>query len=84
MYRIILNLCSLNFLSILLYKTNNMNLHECNIHCHTMTPDKMDLLSIEDDPGKWMPFLFNLDICIECTRQSVKYRPTFVLSKLMG
>lgn len=47
-----------------------MNLHECNIHCHTMTPDKMDLLSIEDDQGKWMPFMFDLDIVVAAKQTS--------------
>ena len=47
-----------------------MNLHECNIHCHTMTPDKMDLLSIEEDQGKWMPFMFNLDIVVAAKQTS--------------
>lgn len=45
-------------------------LHKCNIHCHTMTPDKLDLLSIEDDPGKWMPFMFDLDITVACKQTS--------------
>lgn len=40
------------------------HLHDCNIHCHTIHPDKMDLLNIEEDQGKWMPFLFDLDIVV--------------------
>lgn len=39
-----------------------MSLHECNLHCHTVDPNEMDLLSIKNDPGKWLPFIFDLSI----------------------
>ena len=47
-----------------------MNLHECNIHCHTIHPDQMDLLNIDDDQGKWMPFIFDLDIVVAAKQTS--------------
>lgn len=47
-----------------------MSLHDCNIHCHTIHPDKMDLLNIEEDQGKWMPFLFDLDIVVAAKQTS--------------
>ena len=36
-------------------------LHECNINCHSMDASKMQDLGIED-LGKWVPFIFRLDI----------------------
>ena len=36
-------------------------IHECNLNCHTMDPSKMGDLGIEDN-GKWMPFLFHMDM----------------------
>jgi len=47
-----------------------MNLHECNIHCHTIHPDQMDLLNIGEDQGKWMPFIFDLDIVVAAKQTS--------------
>lgn len=34
--------------------------HECNINCKSMNPDLSDSLGIED-PGKWLPFIFDMD-----------------------
>jgi len=36
-------------------------LHECNLNCHTIDPIKMNDLGIED-AGKWMPFIFHMDM----------------------
>ncbi len=39
--------------------------HACNIHCHTMDLDRADLLGVNDN-GKWLPFVFHLDIVVAC------------------
>ena len=36
-------------------------LHECNLNCHSMDPKDIDTLGIEDT-GKWMPFIFHMDM----------------------
>jgi hypothetical protein len=43
-----------------------MSVHSCNLHCHTIDPEKLDLMGMEDDPGKWLPFSFHMDIVIAC------------------
>lgn len=43
-----------------------MSVHVCNIHCHTISPDKLEMMGLEDDPGKWMPFAFHMDIVVAC------------------
>lgn len=40
-------------------------LHECNLHCHAMDPNQLDMLNIEDQ-GKWLPFTFDMDMVIGC------------------
>lgn len=35
--------------------------HRCNVQCHSMEAQSSELLGIEDE-GKWMPFLFDLDM----------------------
>lgn len=40
-------------------------IHTCNIHCHTIDIEKADLMGIQDK-GKWLPFVFHLDIIIAC------------------
>jgi hypothetical protein len=42
-----------------------MSIHSCNLHCHTIDPEKLDLMGLEDT-GKWMPFTFHMDIVIAC------------------
>ena len=42
-----------------------MTTHSCNLHCHTIDPDKLELMGLEDN-GKWMPFTFHMDIVIAC------------------
>jgi hypothetical protein len=39
-----------------------MNIHSCQLHCHTIDPEKLDIMGIEDDPGKWMSFAFHMDV----------------------
>lgn len=41
-----------------------MILHACNVHCHAMDSDEMNLLGIESDNGKWLPFTFLLDVVV--------------------
>ena len=36
-------------------------IHECNINCKTMEFGMTESLGI-DDPGKWLPFIFHLDL----------------------
>ena len=36
-------------------------MHECNLNCHSMEPSKLESLGI-DDVGKWIPFIFHIDI----------------------
>ncbi len=40
--------------------------HSCKIHCHTIDPSKLELMGMQDDPGKWMPFAFLLDNIVSC------------------
>ena len=42
-----------------------MSVHSCNLHCHTLDPEKMELMGLEDK-GKWMPFTFHMDMVIAC------------------
>ena len=35
--------------------------HSCKVQCYTMDKKKAEDLGIEDT-GKWMPFIFNMDI----------------------
>lgn len=43
-----------------------MSVHSCHLHCHTIDPDKLDLMGLEEDPGKWLDFSFHMDIVIAC------------------
>lgn len=45
-------------------------IHVCNIHCHTLDVDKMEMMGIEDK-GQWMSFAFHLDIVISCKLTSL-------------
>ena len=38
-------------------------IHTCNIHCHTLDIEKVELMGIEDR-GQWMPFAFHLDVVV--------------------
>ena len=38
-------------------------IHSCNIHCHSIDLDKVELMGIEDK-GQWMPFAFHLDVVV--------------------
>lgn len=35
--------------------------HECKLNCRTMDSKQAELLGVED-PGKWLPFIFHMDI----------------------
>lgn len=41
-------------------------IHQCNLQCHSMSPDKMDYLGIENDMGRWLPFSFHMDMVNAC------------------
>lgn len=45
-------------------------IHRCKIHCHTIDPDKMDLMGMEEDRGKWMPFSFHMGTVVACKLSS--------------
>ena len=38
-------------------------IHSCNIHCHALDIEKIELMGIEDK-GQWMPFAFHLDVVV--------------------
>lgn len=37
-------------------------IHECKVQCHTMNPTEMDVLGIKEDEGKWLPFIFDMEM----------------------
>ena len=39
-------------------------IHKCKIQCHTIDLTQMDLMGLNQDNGKWLPFAFHLDIVI--------------------
>lgn len=41
-------------------------IHTCNIYCHVLDPEDMDLFGNKDSKGKWMPFAFHMDVVIAC------------------
>lgn len=41
-------------------------IHECNIQCHSVDPSTMDMLGLNEDKGKWLPFAFHIDVVIAC------------------
>lgn len=41
-------------------------IHKCQIHCHTVDPKQLEIMGLEDDPGKWMPFALHLDTVVAC------------------
>lgn len=40
-------------------------IHTCNIHCHTLDLEKIELMGIEDK-GQWIPFAFHIGIVVAC------------------
>jgi len=46
-------------------------IHVCNIHCHALDVEKIELMGIEDK-GQWMSFAFHLDIVIACKLTSLE------------
>jgi hypothetical protein len=38
-----------------------MMIHQCKVQCHTVDPKTIELTGLEDT-GKWLPFIFNMDI----------------------
>lgn len=37
-------------------------IHECNLQCYTMSLEDLELLGKKEDPGKWMPFIFEMSM----------------------
>ena len=46
-------------------------IHRCNIHCHTLDVDKMEMMGIEDK-GQWMPFAIRMDTVASCKLTSLE------------
>lgn len=42
------------------------SIHSCKIQCHSISPDKLEQMGLDDDLGIWMPFSFHMDIVIGC------------------
>lgn len=40
-------------------------IHTCNIHCHTLDLEKIEIMGIEDG-GQWIPFAFHIGIVVAC------------------
>jgi hypothetical protein len=38
-----------------------MMIHQCKVQCHTIDPKTAELTGLEDT-GKWLPFIFNMEI----------------------
>lgn len=38
--------------------------HECYLHCTSMSPEQLNVLGMEKDPGKWLPFMFDMDMVL--------------------
>jgi hypothetical protein len=38
-----------------------MMVHQCKVQCHAIDPKTVELTGLEDK-GKWLPFIFNMDI----------------------
>ena len=51
-----------------------MSIHTCNLHCHSIDPEKLELMGMEDT-GKWMPFTFHMDIVVACKLASDEEEP---------
>jgi hypothetical protein len=41
-------------------------IHRCKLHCHTIDPLKLEVMGMDDDIGKWLPFSFHMGIIIAC------------------
>ena len=37
-------------------------IHRCKVQCHTVNPQEMELLGIQDDEGRWLPFAIDMGI----------------------
>jgi hypothetical protein len=43
-------------------------IHECKVQCHAMDPKTAELMGF-DDSGKWLPFIFDMDM-VEAAKMS--------------
>lgn len=43
-------------------------IHQCKVQCHAVDPKTVELTGMEDD-GKWMPFIFFMDL-VEAAKMS--------------
>ena len=46
-------------------------IHTCNIHCHALDIEKVELMGLEDK-GQWMSFAFHMDIVVACKLTSLE------------
>lgn len=37
-------------------------IHECNVQCYTLSSEELELLGKKDDPGTWVPFVFDMSM----------------------
>lgn len=37
-------------------------IHECNLQCYTKSLEELEILGKTEDPGKWMPFIFEMSM----------------------
>jgi len=57
--------------------------HRCNLHCHSMDPETLEMMGIEQDRGKWLPFAFDLNIVVACKLTSDEEdQPTYNCSTI--
>lgn len=41
-------------------------IHRCKIHVHSIDPSKLEVMGMDHDPGKWLPFSFHMGTVIAC------------------
>ena len=58
-------------------------IHKCKVQCHTVNPSEMEMLGIDEDLGKWLPFAIDLSI-INAIKMSTdeKGEPTYNCSTI--
>lgn len=39
-------------------------IHKCKIHCHSIDPTQMDLMGLDEDKGKWLPFALHMGVVV--------------------
>lgn len=53
-------------------------IHKCKVQCHTVNPQEMELLGIQEDEGRWLPFAIDMGV-INAIKMSTdeKGEPTY-------